>query len=432
MPMPKVPKWVTRFHRTRTDYTPAIDKEGLKAKSPNMGENTYVDNAKDLENVWLADNRYNIPVLRRYGASPDVTTYKVRIPHDKYWYEMKRNTMPKGRGGGKFKSVKPGQPSMFSEGDYKVDLIGEDIPPQYLQKLPIYNKDPNMLIEDILTELIDYDASASAEESVAAALRKLPRRLRGEGQHLVDTYYLAGPGLKLLPSEELVRALTPSATNAKVADFVKKHRANSSQIKSPAHALAMTLDEVSEVPTVYNVPQSWDIYDPATTIYPAKDIPVHQGAISRGELSPLNDTPYLWEPMYTLRETTRPRVHQILERHGIDDPEVRKLDSLYLLPAIHAISYADDALIDADKMLQRVPENRELFYKLLDANDAAIKREWDAKGIKYKPKDVAQWRNAKYFNWLEQGYPSYPTNLLQTLPEPNWSELEYITEQLLK
>lgn len=440
MPMPKVPKWVTRFHRTRTDYTPVIDKEGLKAKSPNMGENTYVNDAKDLENVWLADNRYNIPVLRRYGASPDVTTYKVRIPHDKYWYEMKRNTMPKGRGDGKFKPVKPGQPSMFSEGDYKVDLIGEDIPPQYLQKLPIYTRDPEMIAENMFTRLTNAytpDGILDTDLAFERATKHLPRRLRGEAAAFRDKMieYMDDRGPVPQLSEDLVRALMPTATNDLIVDFAKRHQINLAQSKSPAYALEMTLgDATSEIPAVYDVPVSWEIYDHAKTIDPTRDIPVHQGAVSRGEISLLNDNPRDWEPMYTLREHTRPELHRLLNKFDASaDPAVRKLDSLYLLPGIHAIQLAGDGLSESlDRVMARVPENRELFYKLLDANDAAIKRKWDADGIKYKPKDVAQWRNAKYWNWWESGMPTYEKNLLQTLPEPNWPELEYITEQLLK
>lgn len=439
MPMPKVPKWVTRFHRTRTDYTPAIDKAGLKAKSPNMGENTYVSNAKDLENVWLADNRYNIPVLRRYGASPEVTTYKVRIPHDKYWYEMKRNTMPKGRGGGTFKPVKPGQPSMFSEGDYKVDLIGEDIPPQYLQKLPIWKKDPAIVADDIWTKLTDAYENGILNTDLAfeAATKYLPRRLRGEARAFSDkmaSYQMDESNPPHQPSEELVRALMPTAVNDAIVDFAKKHRANLAQIKSPAHALSMTLDDAtSEIPVVYNVPVSWEIYDQTKSIYPAQDIPIHQGAISRGELSSLNNDPYDWEPMYTLREQTRPGLHKLLNEFDAgEDPGVRKLDSLYLLPGIHALNFGGVLNPSFDRIMARVPENRELFYKLLDANDTKIKHEWDAKGIKYKPEDVANWRNAKYWNWWEGGMPTYEKNLLQTLPEPNRPELDYISEQLLK
>lgn len=280
MPMPKIPKWVTRFHRTRTDYTPAIDKEGLKAKSPNMGENTYVNNAKDLENVWLADNRYNIPVLRRYGASPDVTTYKVRIPHDKYWYEMKRNTMPKGRGGGKFKPVKPGQPSMFSEGNYKVDLIGEDIPPQYLQKLPIYADKPSNVRDAIVDKLSDYDASVSPEESVAKALEHLPRRLRGEGQQLVDTYFMVGPNSARLPSEELVRAVLPMPPATKLRyQFNKEYWPGRTQ--SPAGDLTVALQD-RILPVQPDAQLSWQILPAPKEAITSANTNVHQGSISRG------------------------------------------------------------------------------------------------------------------------------------------------------
>lgn len=431
--MPKLPKWVTRFHRTRTDYTPAIDKQGLKAKSPNMGENTHVYDVKDLENVWLADNRYNIPVLRRYGASPDITTYKVRIPYNKYWYEMKRNTMPKGRGSGKFKPVKPGQPSMFSEGNYQVDLIGEDIPPQYLQKLPIYLNERGTTADDVYDILIN-GPEEFVEDNISRNVRDLPRRLRGEAVRYVDTY-LNTPHNKPvpLPSEELIRALLPDDIQYKAANFVKTHRDNLSRTKSPAHALTATLDKFVDIPSVYNTPLSWNIYEPTKYVY-TKNVPIHQGAISRGERSPLNDDTRDWEPQYTLRKRTKPLLHDILNNvDNGEDPAVRKLDSLYLLPGIHAIQMSNGGLTaPLDRILERVPENRELFYKLLDANDAAIKRDWDAKGIKYNPKDVSQWRNAKYFNWFEQGVPTYSKNLLQTLPEPNWSELDNISDQLLK
>lgn len=280
MPMPKLPKWVTRFHRTRTDYTPAIDKEGLKAKSPNMGENTYVNNAKDLENVWLADNRYNIPVLRRYGASPDVTTYKVRIPHDKYWYEMKRNTMPKGRGGGKFKPVKSGQPSMFSEGDYKVDLIGEDVPPQYLQKLPTYIDKPSDIRDAIIKHLTDYDASVSVEESADAALRDLPRRLRGEGRRAIDIYLMDGPGAVRPLSEELIRAALPMPSATRLRhQFNKGYKPGSTQ--SPAGDLTAAL-QGRIFPVQPDAQLSWQIVPTTKDAITIANTKIHQGSISRG------------------------------------------------------------------------------------------------------------------------------------------------------
>lgn len=345
--MPKIPKWVTRFHRTRTDYTPAIDKEGLKAKSPNMGENTYVNNVKDLENVWLADNRYHIPVLRRYGASPDVTTYKVRIPYDKYWYEMKRNTMPKGRGGGKFKPVKPGQPSMFSEGDYKVDLIGEDISPQYLQKLPIYNKDPAVVAEDIWAKLTDaYETGVlNTDLAFEEATQYLPRRLRGEARAFRDkmaSYQMGESNPPHQPSEELVRALIPSDKNLAIVDFVNKHRKNLSRTKSPAYAFTMTLDNApEEIPVIYDAPLSWAIYDPAKAINPTADLPVHQGAISRGERSPLNKMTDDWHTSKAARSIMRKDITSRLNQRDASNFHTRKgytreLDSLMAVPALYA------------------------------------------------------------------------------------------------
>lgn len=285
MPMPKVPKWVTRFHRTRTDYTPAIDKEGLKAKSPNMGKHTSVNNAKDLENVWLADNRYNIPVLRRYGASPDVTTYKVRIPYEKYWYEMKRNTMPKGRGGGEFKPVKPGQPSMFSEGDYRVDLIGEDVPPRYLQKLPIYKKNPDIVADNIWSKLTDAYENGVLNTDLAFenATKHLPRRLRGEARAFRDrmvSYEMDESSRPRLPSEELIRAVLPMPSATKLRhQFNQAYQSGSTP--SPAGDLTAALrDRI--LPIRPDAQLSWQIAPAPKEAITMANTKVHQGSISRG------------------------------------------------------------------------------------------------------------------------------------------------------
>lgn len=341
----KKPKWVTRFHRTERQYTPNIDREGLRANSPNKGKNTAVTNPKDLENVWLADNRYEIPVLRRYGSSPDVTTYKVRIPYELYWNDMKRNTMPHGRSGGKFKAVKPRQPSMFSEGKYRVDLIGQDIPPQYLQKLPTYANSKPQLMSDLYHKLEDYDASAYVEENIENLTKNLPKRMRGEAQQFLDNYLQMDDSKVHLPSEEFIKAMFPSNKYENVVKFTRAYDdvAKNNPELSPAAKLKKTLSDeygITELPTELDKQLSWQIYEPGVW-YPNEvgNTSIHSGAISRAIDA---------EPTKPIAETwanTKQKVHNMLERNNrfreadgqypISGYE-RKADSLFAIPIQYA------------------------------------------------------------------------------------------------
>lgn len=217
-------KWVTRYHRTHADNAPSIDEHGLLTNNPNIGKNTWLNNPDDYHKVWLADNPREIPVLRNLmQTSPrDVTTYKVRMPEQ--WYlDAPRYYMPKGRGDGKMKRQPKDKPRLTDEGPYKIDLVGRDIPPQYLQKLPVH-KVHELEQEhraDMYTSLWDYGTGNWMDPAVIA---KLPRHVRHEANQLLnelkdnDYHYIF-----TAPSDDLVEAtVSPTAIARNVISGSKR------------------------------------------------------------------------------------------------------------------------------------------------------------------------------------------------------------------
>lgn len=205
-PAKKPVEFETRYHRTHSKNAPSIDKQGLLTFNPNIGKNTYLSNAADYHNIWLADNATNIPVLRGLleDSPQDVTTYKVRMP--KQWYlESPRFYMPGGRGAGKLKPQPKDKPQLTNEGSYKIDLVGNDIPPRYLQKLPVFNQSRSY-ITDKLDEYM-FDAAFGLIDKSS-----LPKSLRGEISNLVNANLHSPHGYewkRITPSEELLRVVFP-------------------------------------------------------------------------------------------------------------------------------------------------------------------------------------------------------------------------------
>lgn len=126
-----------RFHRTKSEYADSIAKNGLLRQSGNYGDNTADSGAYEPV-IWTADNPDEIPVLRRYLSdgrnSPEIETFRIDIPKDKY-YTMKRKAFPNGRTGG-IVDVDNWKDSLSKEGKhYSIDVFAEDIPPEYLTKM---------------------------------------------------------------------------------------------------------------------------------------------------------------------------------------------------------------------------------------------------------------------------------------------------------
>lgn len=132
-----------RFHRTKTDYVPAIQAGGLKRRNENYGQNTGDHNSYDNV-IWTADNPDRVPVLRNFGKEKrvppryrdEISTFRVTMPKKDY-EDTKRYCMPGGRS-----RIQSGFPvtgkkkSLSNEGPYKVDIFMQDIPPEFLELLP--------------------------------------------------------------------------------------------------------------------------------------------------------------------------------------------------------------------------------------------------------------------------------------------------------
>lgn len=212
---PSKPKqeWVTRYHRTKTSNAPSIEQHGLLTHNPNIGDNTWLPGKADYHKIWLADNPSEIPVLRQLmsEAPQDVTTYKVRMP--KGWYmESPRFYMPKGRADAAMKRAPADKIRLTNEGKYKIDLLGRDIPPEYLQKLPTYKTDTPIAQERAY--LVDNAPHVTVFDDTPqglAARDKLPRRLKSEVGQLKRSVAKLGEDhdyddllAVLVPSDELI------------------------------------------------------------------------------------------------------------------------------------------------------------------------------------------------------------------------------------
>lgn len=208
-PAKKPVEFETRYHRTHSKNAPSIDKQGLLTFNPNIGKNTYLSNADDYHNIWLANNATEIPVLRGLlkDSPQDVTTYKVRMP--KQWYlESPRFYMPGGRGAGKLKPQPKDKPRLTDEGAYKIDLIGNDIPRQYLQKLPVFNRDRVDLIGiiDDINPNIDRNLYHDVTNNLLGEFRNY-NRVFGKGPKYNKP--VSQTWARITPSEELLRFMFP-------------------------------------------------------------------------------------------------------------------------------------------------------------------------------------------------------------------------------
>lgn len=206
-PAKKPVEFETRYHRTHSKNAPSIDKQGLLTFNPNIGKNTYLSNADDYHNIWLANNATEIPVLRRLleDSPQDVTTYKVRLP--KQWYlDSPRFYMPGGRGSGVFKPQPKDKPRLTDEGSYKIDLIGNDIPPQYLQKLPVFNRDRRDIIGIIGDEAAAPWPYEYLSKNVYGELRNYNRASK---QPVKRRLSKSQSWSRITPSEELLQAIFP-------------------------------------------------------------------------------------------------------------------------------------------------------------------------------------------------------------------------------
>lgn len=139
--------YVERWHRTRSKNDFSIGKKGLLAggNNPNYGKNTGDHDALPLPAVWLGTSPTEIPVLQYYATHlpHEVSTYRVRIPKDKY-YSTPRMKWDKGFRGnaGDARIVAKGESSLTGEvgrrtgNESLIDLYGSDISPKYLEKIP--------------------------------------------------------------------------------------------------------------------------------------------------------------------------------------------------------------------------------------------------------------------------------------------------------
>ena len=180
--------YVTRFHRTETKNVPSIQQSGLKLRSDNPNYGTNTRDSDHIEPVvWLGVSSKKIPVLRNeYLNNPDnVSQFEVKIPKDEY-YSLPRMMFDNGRGYGKPHLVEKGKSSLTDEGNYKIDMIASEIPPEYLRLTDIPKWDVG---EDVRKH---YDKARLATLLVNSdddAVSRLPRRLRNEAEKLVESTY---------------------------------------------------------------------------------------------------------------------------------------------------------------------------------------------------------------------------------------------------
>lgn len=127
--------------------------------------------------------------------------------------------MPKGRGNAVMKRAPDDQIRLTNEGNYKIDLLSRDVPPEYLQKLPTYKTSD--YISDNRSELF-FDLYNDDVHKFNIAdpknIQKLPKRLRAETKVLNkdladnDYHYLTAG---LAPSDELIAATVSPAQVAR-------------------------------------------------------------------------------------------------------------------------------------------------------------------------------------------------------------------------
>lgn len=139
--------YVERWHRTRSKNDTSIEKKGLLAggANPNYGKNTGDHDGLPIPAVWLGTSPTEIPVLQYYATHlPDqVSTYRVRIPKDKY-YATPRMKWDKGHRGSASDAriVAKGESSLTGEvgrrtgNESLIDLYGGNISPVFLERIP--------------------------------------------------------------------------------------------------------------------------------------------------------------------------------------------------------------------------------------------------------------------------------------------------------
>ena len=166
-----------RFHRTHSDNVDSILNNGITIQNKNYGRNTGDTNEYDNV-VWTALNPYRIPVLRDFnkkkprlirkgrdfGNSDNfndeyeipynppaqhrdkIDTLKITFDKDKY-NKMDRRKLPSGRrsASSMFK-VNEGEPSVSREGEYQIDVFGEDIGKE---NLSLMQKEDEHVLEEI-------------------------------------------------------------------------------------------------------------------------------------------------------------------------------------------------------------------------------------------------------------------------------------------
>lgn len=139
--------YVERWHRTRSKNDFSIGKKGLLAggNNPNYGKNTGDHDGLPIPAVWLGTSPTEIPVLQYYARNlpNEVSTYRVRIPKEKYystprmkWDGGYRGNASDARIVGKGESSLTGEVGRRTGNESLIDLYGSDISPMFLEKIP--------------------------------------------------------------------------------------------------------------------------------------------------------------------------------------------------------------------------------------------------------------------------------------------------------
>lgn len=201
-----------RFHRTHSDNVDSILNNGITIQNKNYGRNTGDTNEYDNV-VWTALNPYKIPVLRDFNKKPPklirkgrdfgnsdnfndeydipynppaqhrdkIDTLKITLDKDKY-NKMDRRKLPRGRGSAynMFK-VNENEPSVSREGQYQIDVFGEDIGKE---NLSLMQKEDEHVLEEItkFIQWVVWRDNTSYSTTYSEALHFLPK-------YLVNTIY---------------------------------------------------------------------------------------------------------------------------------------------------------------------------------------------------------------------------------------------------
>lgn len=143
------------YHRTSKEHADDIKREGLDRNSRNKGENTW--DSDELPDVnWLSPSPSNIPVLRwpLHNKPETVAQFKVTLPRDFYDNAIKYH-FPDGRGYGTAEMVKKGDLGISQEANYPIIMLGDDVPPQFLEEMPLDEVRELVKAEDKTEDLIN-------------------------------------------------------------------------------------------------------------------------------------------------------------------------------------------------------------------------------------------------------------------------------------